>query len=103
MPDLNIIHFYGFFRNAVNLKTMAAESKVISTKMTAPWHETTLPIFLSNYKLGDIFNAGRVGLFYQCLLNKIFCLSVEKCSGGKVYRYDGCKCDRREIANVYDR
>lgn len=36
MPDLNIIRFYGFFRNAVNLKTMAAESKAISTKMTAP-------------------------------------------------------------------
>ena len=36
MPDLNIIRVYCFFRNAVNLKTMAAESKAITTKMTAP-------------------------------------------------------------------
>ena len=36
MPDLNIIRCYGFFMNAFKLKTMAAESKAISTKMTAP-------------------------------------------------------------------
>ena len=51
--------------------------------MTAPWNETTLPTLLSNYKLENIFNVDEFGLFYQCLPNKTYHLSGEKCSGGK--------------------
>ena len=36
-------------------------------QMTAPGNETTLPTFLSNYKLENIFNTDEFGLFYQCL------------------------------------
>ena len=51
--------------------------------MVASWFETTLPTLLSNYKLEDIFNADKFGLFYQCLPNKTLHLKSEKCSGGK--------------------
>ncbi|XP_065654668.1 uncharacterized protein LOC136081290 [Hydra vulgaris] len=51
--------------------------------MTASWNETTLPTLLLNYKLENIFNADEFGLFYQCLPNKIYHLSREKCFGGK--------------------
>nr|XP_047142836.1 tigger transposable element-derived protein 4-like [Hydra vulgaris] len=51
--------------------------------MTASWNETTLPTLLLNYKLENIFNADEFGLFYQCLPNKTYHLSQEKCIGGK--------------------
>nr|XP_047142814.1 tigger transposable element-derived protein 4-like [Hydra vulgaris] len=51
--------------------------------MTASWNETTLPTLLLNYKLENIFNADEFGLFYQCLPNKTYHLSQEKCFGGK--------------------
>ncbi|XP_065650656.1 tigger transposable element-derived protein 4-like [Hydra vulgaris] len=51
--------------------------------MTASWNETTLPTLLLNYKLENIFNADEFGLFYQCLPNKTYHLSREKCFGGK--------------------
>ena len=51
--------------------------------MVASWFKTTLPTLLSNYKLEDIFNADKFGLFYQCLPNKTLHLKSEQCSGGK--------------------
>ena len=72
-----------FFRNAVYLKTISGESASVTTEMTAPWNETTLPTFLSNYKLEVTFNADKFGLLYQCLPSKTYHLSGEKCSGGK--------------------
>lgn len=75
MPDLNKIRIYYFFKNGINLKTIA-------TEMTIPWNETTLPTLLSNYKLEDIFSANEFSLFYQCPRNKTFHLPAEKCSGG---------------------
>ncbi|XP_065645821.1 tigger transposable element-derived protein 4-like [Hydra vulgaris] len=51
--------------------------------MTASWNETTIPTLLLNYKLENIFNADEFGLFYQCLPNKTYHLSREKCFGEK--------------------
>ena len=65
------------------MKTINGESASVTTEMTAPWNETTLPTLLSNYKLEDIFNADEFGLFYKCLPSKTYHLSREKCSGGK--------------------
>ena len=72
-----------FFRHNVTFKTVVGESNSIQSEMVASWFETTLPTLLSNYKLEDIFNADKFGLFYQCLPNKTLHLKSEKCSGGK--------------------
>ena len=55
----------------------------VTGEMTAPWNETTLPTLLSKYKLQNIFNGDKFGLFYQCLPTKTYHLSREKHSGGK--------------------
>ena len=34
----------------------------VTGEMTAPWNETTLPTFLTNYKLENVFNADDFGL-----------------------------------------
>ena len=39
------------------MKIISGESASVTTEMTAPLNETTLPTLLSNYKLQDIFNA----------------------------------------------
>ena len=65
------------------MKTISGESASVTTEMTAPWNETTLPTLLSNYKLEDIFKADEFGLFYQYLPSKTYHLSGENCSGGK--------------------
>ena len=64
------------------MKTISGESASLTTEMTAPWNETTLPTLLSNCNLEDIFNADEFGLFYQCLPSKTYHLSGGKCSGG---------------------
>ena len=51
--------------------------------MTGHWKETHLPTMLSRYKLQDIFNADKFGLFLQALPNKTLELKAEKCTGGK--------------------
>ena len=63
------------------MKTVSGESAIVTTEMTAPWNEKTLPTLLSNYKLEELFNADEFGLFYQCLPSKSYQLSGEKCSG----------------------
>ena len=65
------------------MKTISGESASVTTEMTAPWNETTLPTLLFNYKLKDTFNEDEFRLFYQCLPSKNYHLSGEKCSGGK--------------------
>ena len=72
-----------FFRHNVTFKTTVGESNSIQPEMVASWFKTTLLTLLSNYKLEDIFNADKFGLFYQCLPNKTLHLKSEKCSGGK--------------------
>ena len=81
--SLKLLEFLIFFRNGVNLKTISGERAIVTTEMTAPWNETTLPTLLFNYKLEEIFNVDEFGLFYQCLWSKTYHLSGEKCSGGK--------------------
>ena len=44
----------------------------------------SLPTLLSNYKLKDIYNADELGLFYECLLNKTYHFTSQKCSDGKL-------------------
>ena len=51
--------------------------------MIAPWDETIFPTLLSNYDLKDVFNADEFGLFYECLPNKTYHLTGEKCPGEK--------------------
>ena len=46
--------------------------------------ETSLSTLLSNYELKDIYNADEFGLFYKCVINKIYQLRSEKYSGRKL-------------------
>ena len=70
------------FRSGINFKTIFGESTSLTNDMTppppSPWNETILSTLLSNYKLENIFNAEN-RLFYQCLPNKTYHLSREKC------------------------
>ena len=50
--------------------------------MIVSWNETSLPTFLSNYSLENIYNENEFG-FFQYLPNKSFQLKSEKSSGGK--------------------
>ena len=59
------------------MKTISGESASVTTEVTAPWNETTLPKLLSNYKLENIFNTDEFGLFYHCLPSKTYHLSGE--------------------------
>ena len=52
--------------------------------MTSAWDETTLPTILSQYELGDIYNADEFGLFYKALPSQSLQLKSEKCTGGKL-------------------
>ena len=62
---------------------VAVEAKSCTSEMTTSWDETTLPAIISNYKLEDIFNADKFGLFYQILSSKTLHLKSEKCVRGK--------------------
>ena len=64
--------------------TVSGKSKFVKPEMVNAWSETSLPTFLSNYDLEDIYNANEFGLFYQCLPNKTYQLKPEKCYGGKL-------------------
>ena len=68
-------------RHKIKLKIIGGESKSATPEMISSWNKTTLPTILSNYKLGDIFNADKFGLFYQCLQDKTY--HEEKGSKGK--------------------
>ena len=57
--------------------------KPVTPEIVAGWNETTLPTFLSNYGLENIYNADEFGMFYHCLPDKSYQLKTEKCSGGK--------------------
>ena len=67
----------------VNLKTISGESDSVTTEITVPWNETTLPTLLTNYNLEDIFNTDEFGLFCKCLPSKTYHLSGKKSSGSK--------------------
>ena len=45
------------------LKTMSGEMSLLRKEINVPWNETTLPTFISNYKLTNIFNAEEFGCF----------------------------------------
>ena len=71
------------FRDGISFKTISGEMSAVTEEMTVPWNETTLPTLLSNYKLGNVFNADDFGLFYQYLPTKTYHLPREKCPRGK--------------------
>ena len=64
------------------MKTSSRGNNAVTSEMTAAWTETTLPTILSKYKLNDIFNADKFGIFYQYLFKKTNTLSSEMCSVG---------------------
>ncbi|XP_047138885.1 tigger transposable element-derived protein 4-like [Hydra vulgaris] len=71
-------------RNGISFKIISGESAAVTNNKTASWNETTLPTLLLHCnKLENIFNADEFGLFYQCLQNKTYHLSREKCFGKK--------------------
>ena len=76
-------YFWSHFRYGVLFKSIAGESKSVTSEMTAPCTETNLPTVISRYHLKNMFNADEFRLFYQCWPNKILHLKGGKCSGGK--------------------
>ena len=50
-------------RNNKSFKTLSEESKSVTPEMVNAWSETSLPTFLSNYDLKDIYNADEFGLY----------------------------------------
>ena len=71
-------------RNDISFKTVSGKSKSVTPEMVNAWSETSLPTYLSNYDLEDIYNADEFGLFYQCLPNKTYLLKLERCYVGKL-------------------
>ena len=71
-------------RNDISFKTVSGESKSVTPEMVNAWSEMSLPTYLSNYDLEDIYNADEFGLFYQCLPNKNYLLKLERCYVGKL-------------------
>ena len=71
-------------RNDISFKTVSGESKSVTPEMVNAWSEMSLPTYLSNYDLEDIYNADEFGLFYQCLPNKTYLLKLERCYVGKL-------------------
>ncbi|XP_057291713.1 tigger transposable element-derived protein 4-like [Hydractinia symbiolongicarpus] len=70
-------------RYGITFKEVSGESAKVTSEMTAPWEETTLPTILARYELKDIFNADEFGLFYQALPLKSYHFKGKRCSGGK--------------------
>ena len=50
-------------RNNKSFKTLSEESKSVTPEMVNAWSETSLPTFLSNYDLKDIYNADEFGFY----------------------------------------
>ena len=71
-------------RNDISFKTVSGESKSVTPEMVNAWSEMSLPTYLSNYDLEDIYNADEFGLFYQCLPNKTYLLKLERYYVGKL-------------------
>ena len=71
-------------RHNVTFKTVCGEALSCTKEMTSAWDETTLPTILSQYELGDIYNADEFGLFYKALPSQSLQLKSEKCTGGKL-------------------
>ena len=65
------------------MKIIGGESKSVIKEMTSSWTKKNLPAILSNYKLEDVFNADKFGLFYQCLPDKTYHLKGKKGSEEK--------------------
>ena len=65
------------------MKITGGKSRSVTKEMASSWSKTTLPTVLLNCKIENIFNAGKFGLFYQCLPDKTYHLKGENCSGGK--------------------
>ena len=62
---------------------MSGEENALTPEMTTNWSETYLPTILSKYKLKDIYNADKFGLFNQALPEKSLHYKGERCSGGE--------------------
>ena len=72
----------GSEKKHITFKTVSGESKSVTPEMVDGWWETSLPTFLSNYEVKDIYNADEFGLFYEFLPNKSYQFKSEKCNGG---------------------
>ena len=70
-------------RHNATFKAVSVEENAVTTEMTASWSQTYLPTILSKYKLKDIYNANKFGLFYQPLPDKNLHYKGKRCSGGK--------------------
>ena len=70
-------------RYMFSVHTVSGESEDVTPEMVAAWSETTLPTILSQYKLGDIFNADEFSLFFQHLPSRTLSKTGAQCKGGK--------------------
>ena len=69
-------------RHNVTFKAVSGEENAVAPEVTAIWSRTYLPTVLSKYRLKDIYNADKFGLFSQALPNKSLHFKGERCSGG---------------------
>ena len=58
--DSKILIFQEWYQFQQNHKW--GEMSAVTGEMTAPWNEITLPTFLTNYKLENVFNTDDFGL-----------------------------------------
>ena len=65
---------------------IGGECKSVTEDMTSSWNEITLPTILSNYKMEDIFNADKFGLFCNVTRIKPTKLKVESAQEEKTVK-----------------
>jgi hypothetical protein len=63
-------------------KKLAGESAAVYTNTTDLWFER-LPKLVEGYEAQDIYNADEIGLFFNCLPDRMLALKGETCQGGK--------------------
>ena len=91
----------------ISLKKISGKGASCTPEMVSPRKETSLPTFLSNYDLKDIYNADEFGLSYQMHPEKSLHLKKEQCIGGNrnssINQNGSFKCLRRKNTNVCHR
>jgi hypothetical protein len=61
---------------------LTGESAAVDTNATDLWFER-LPKLLEGYEVRDIYNADEMGLFFNCLPDRMLALKGETCHGRK--------------------
>jgi hypothetical protein len=64
------------------VKKLAEESAAVDTNVMGLWSER-LPELLEGHKAWNIYNADEMGLFFNCLPDRMPALKGEACHGGK--------------------